>query len=66
MVFKEFWNALARDKREAFAKRCGVSKGHLNNIAGGSRQASPWLAYKIEQESNGMVTKESVRPDAKW
>lgn len=66
MEFKMFFLSLPVKGRVRMAKQCGVSVGHLRNIAYSFRKASPLLAVKIEKASNGMVKKETLLPDVKW
>ena len=39
-----------------FAKRLGISRGHLSQILHGSKHPSRKLAKKIEEETEGKVT----------
>ena len=39
-----------------FAKKLGISRGHLNQILHGIKHPSRKLANKIEEESEGKVT----------
>lgn len=39
-----------------FAKKLGVSRGHLNQILHGNKHPSRKLAKKIEEETEGKVT----------
>ena len=63
--FKPFFMGLPVAEREAFAKRCGTSRGHLTNIAYGKPCAES-LAINIERESGGAVRCEDIRPDVDW
>ncbi len=51
---------------ESFASRCLTSVGYLNHVAKGRRQPSADLAIRIERESSGAVTCESLCPDTDW
>jgi DNA-binding transcriptional regulator YdaS (Cro superfamily) len=54
--------------RKAFAEGCGVSLGHLNNIAYECehKSCSAELAIEIERESKRAVTCEELCPDVDW
>ena len=43
--------------REEFAKEIGTTKNYLNLLVCNSRRPSPELAQKIEQATNGAVTR---------
>lgn len=64
-TFKSFFMGLSVAEREAFAKRCGTSRGHLTNIAYGKSCAES-LAINIERESAGAVRCEDLCPDVDW
>lgn len=51
--------------RQRFAKKVSRagSVGYLYLVAGGHRRASPELAKKIEEASEGKVTRAELRPD---
>ena len=66
MEFKTYWGNIPGKRKDEFARACRCSKGHLRNIAGGFRKASPKLAYFIERASNGVVRKETLCPDFQW
>lgn len=63
--FKSYFMGLAADDRDAFARRCGSSRGHLTNVAYGKSCAES-LAINIERESRGAVRCEDLRPDVDW
>ncbi|MEC7839051.1 MAG: helix-turn-helix transcriptional regulator [Chlamydiota bacterium] len=46
--------------RIAFAEKIGISRGHLQHILNGSRRPSIPLAKKIEEATDGKVSKEEV------
>ena len=45
------------------AKKIGISKGHLSNILYGVKKAGGVLAVKIDNETNGILSKSLLRPD---
>lgn len=66
MELKSYLDKLAVGEREAFAKRCGTTAGHLRNISYGYKPCGEGLAINIERESEGAVTCEETRPDVDW
>jgi DNA-binding transcriptional regulator YdaS (Cro superfamily) len=66
MKLKAFLQTMTLEERKAFAKRCGSSAGHLNNISYGYRPCAEALAISIEKESGRRVTCEEIRPDVDW
>ncbi len=63
MDLKTFLTPLTPEDRETFAKSCGSSRGHLQNVMYGQRPCAPELAVAIEQKSAGEVTRQELRPD---
>ncbi len=56
MELKTFIKSLPDEAaREAFAKRCGTTWGHLRNVMNGSRTCSAELAVALERESKGAL-----------
>lgn len=51
------------DVRETVAKAAGTSVGHLRQLAGGHRKASPELAERLQEASGGELTIAGLRPD---
>lgn len=51
------------DERERVAKKAGTSVGHLRQLAGGHRKASPELAERLQEASAGDLTIAGLRPD---
>lgn len=69
MDLKSYFFALQDDGREAFAKKCGTTHGHMRNVAYGYKPASTELAVAIERESKKAVTRQEMFPDTfkkKW
>lgn len=66
MDFRAYLSKLLPDAREAFARRCKTSAGHLRNVAYGSRPCSPELAIEIERESGGVIPVELLCPAVDW
>lgn len=63
MDLKTFLAPLDAEKREAFAQRCSVSRGHLQNVMYGFRPCATVLAVNIERESGMKVRRWELRPD---
>ncbi len=66
MQLKQYLKSLSPKEREAFAKRCGTTIGHLRNIAYQCKSCAESLAIDIERESDGTVRCELLRPDVDW
>ncbi|MNE55904.1 hypothetical protein D3C80_1507740 [compost metagenome] len=54
------WLKAASD--EAIA-RTGTTRGYLKQIAYGNKQASAMVAANLERETQGLITRQSLRPD---
>ncbi len=63
MKLIDYIKQLPRGTRASFASRCGTTRGHLLNVAYGSKPCSPKLAAAIERESGGVVTRAELRSD---
>lgn len=59
---KAFLAAMDSEARDAFAKRCGSTKGHLQNVMYGVRPCATDLAVAIERESRRVVRRWALRP----
>lgn len=66
MDLKTYLYDLQPEKRESFAKDCGTSLRHLQNVAYGYKPAGESLCINIERESEGAVLCETLRPDVDW
>lgn len=66
LTLKEFLSGLGRSEREAFAKRCETTYGHMRNVAYGLKPAGEKLCILIERESARKVLCESLRDDVPW
>lgn len=62
MDLKNYLSAMAGPEREAFAKRCDTSRGHLQNVMYGVRECATDLAVLIERQSDGAVRRWDLRP----
>lgn len=65
MTLREYLFGMALAEREDFARRCGTSARHLQNIVYG-KTCGETLAINIERESGGAVRCEDLRPDVDW
>lgn len=54
------WLKAASD--EAIA-RTGTTRGYLKQIAYGNKQASAMVAANLERETQGLITRQLLRPD---
>jgi transcriptional regulator with XRE-family HTH domain len=49
-----------KQSKTSFAQKLGISRGHLQHILNGSRRPSVSLAKKIEEITEGKVSKAEV------
>ena len=64
MKLKDYLKGLpAEDAREDFARRCGTALGHLRNVMYGYKPCAADLAVAVWQQSDGVVTRQELRPD---
>lgn len=66
MNIRDYLKQMNRDQRTDFAKRCGTSLGHLQNVAYGYKPCNPDLAMAIEEESGHAVKVETLAPECRW
>jgi DNA-binding transcriptional regulator YdaS (Cro superfamily) len=66
MNFKNYLNQLPKEKRHELAQLGGTSVGQLNNIAYRCSTCAPAIATFIERFSDGVVTRQELRPDDYW
>lgn len=66
MNILEYLKQMSRAERTEFAKRCGTSLGHLQNVAYGYKPCKPELAMAIEEESGHAVQVETMAPECRW
>lgn len=62
MDLKSFLAPLTPEQREAFARKCGTTPGHLRNVMYGDRPCATDLAVLIERESDHAVRRWDLRP----
>ena len=58
-----FDTLLTPDDRDSFARKCGTTKGHMQNVAYGYRKPSPELAVAVERVSEKKVTRREMYPE---
>lgn len=63
MRLKKYFFDMDSAGRDSLASSCGTTRGHLQNVAYGYRDASPNLAVCIERATNGAVSRRDLRPD---
>jgi len=66
MDLKTYLSALSTEEREALAKACGTTPGHLRNVSYGDRTCAEKLAIELERETGGRLRCEDLRPDVDW
>lgn len=63
MDLKTYLTALPPEQREQFAVACLTTAGHMRNVMYGLKSCATDLAVRIEQQSNGKVTRQELRTD---
>ena len=63
MTFKFYFMHLDPGEKQALADAVGTSYQYLCQIANGHKNAGPVLCRKIEQATNGQVSRHDLRPD---
>ena len=62
MLFVDYFKALNKEERKGLAKKAKTTVGYLKQIAWG-KPAGAVMCNTIERETNGVVTREELRPD---
>jgi len=62
-TLKTYLNSLTPDEQDAFAIKCGTSIGYMRKAITKNTKLGPILSVKIEQNSNGVVTRKDLHPD---
>lgn len=60
---REWLSKTPTERRTQIAKAAGTTLGHLWQLAGGHRKASPELAERLQDASMGEITIAGLRPD---
>jgi len=63
MTLTEYFLTEPRGAKTEMAEYLRISPTWLSLIMKGSRRASPELSLKIEKATQGLVTREELRPD---
>lgn len=63
MNLKSFLQNLSGDERDGFARQCGTTRGHLQNVMYGQKACAPELATQIEIHADKAVRRWDLRPD---
>lgn len=63
MDIKEYLSNRPKGFKSEFAKKIGISKSFLWQIATGYTKAPIYLAKRIEELTNGDIKKSDIRPD---
>lgn len=63
MNLKQFIEKLPKGGASILAEKIGVSPSFLSQMASGASSINPIYAVKIEQATNGEVTRKDLRPD---
>jgi DNA-binding transcriptional regulator YdaS (Cro superfamily) len=63
MTLTEYFSTEPRGAKSEMAEYLRISPTWLSLIMNGSRKASPELSLKIEKATQGLVTREELRPD---
>jgi DNA-binding transcriptional regulator YdaS (Cro superfamily) len=58
-----YLNSLDTDARADFAKRCRTSEGYMRKARSAKQRFRSELCVRIEQQSNGAVTRRDLRDD---
>jgi hypothetical protein len=62
MDLKTYLKPMTDAERDAFAKRCETSLGHLKNVMYGQKSCATDLAVHIHRETDGAVPRWVMRP----
>ena len=63
MNLKDYFAGQPYGAKVSLARKIGVSKTWMSQLISGKEQCSPQLANKIQEATNGAVTREDLRPD---
>lgn len=62
MILKKYIQNLPKGGAASLAKSIGISPSYLSQMASGATNISPENAVKIEQATNGEVSRRELRP----
>lgn len=66
MTLKEYLDSLPIGDEQKFAISLGVHKTYLSNLKSTRFPTSPKISVKIEELTQGAVTRRDLRPDDYW
>lgn len=63
MNLKDYFATRPYGAKVELARKIGVSKTWMSQLISGREKCSPMLANKIAEATEGLVTREDLRPD---
>ncbi len=63
MELKDYFLSLETKERKEFVDRAETTVNYIPLLTGGHRQASPAMARRLSEASNGVVSLSELRPD---
>ncbi|PKG50264.1 transcriptional regulator [Halomonas sp. MES3-P3E] len=60
---REFWKALTVEQREVIADQAGTTAEYLRQVLVYERQPSADMAKRLEEATQGVLTRRTLRPD---
>ncbi len=64
---RDFLNGLPTESAKVeFARQCGTTLSYLRKTISARQRLGPWLALRIERQSEGAVMGRDLRPDLDW
>lgn len=65
-TLRRYLNQHTPQQQEAFARACGTSLNYLRKALSTGQKLGEGLCIRMDRESCGEVTCESLRPDVDW
>lgn len=63
MTLLEYFSTEPRGAKHEMAQYLGITDTYMSLLIHGKRRPSPSMAVKIDQATQGLVTKRELRPD---
>lgn len=63
MNLKDYFSSRPYGSKVELAKKLGITKTWMSQLISGREKCSPSMAVKIEQMTDGVVTRADMRPD---
>lgn len=60
---KEYWDSLSKEQQGDLAGNVGSTPGYLRLVFNGYKKAGFSLAKKLEETTDGLISKSDLRPD---